>query len=73
MPTRTGLAGAQRKADDTRPGGRRHISTSGSLVAEMMREVAINVTECRVPQTAHWVPEENASAFSRALREFLNA
>jgi len=39
----------------------------------MMREVAINVTEYRVPQTAHWVPEENASAFSRALREFLNA
>ena len=49
------------------------ISTSGSLVAEMMREVAINVTEYRVPQTAHWVPEENASAFSRALLEFLNA
>jgi pimeloyl-ACP methyl ester carboxylesterase len=49
------------------------ISTSGSLVAEMMREVAINVTEYRVPQTAHWVPEENASAFSPALLEFLKA
>lgn len=49
------------------------ISTSGSLVAEMMREVASNVTECRVPRTAHWVPEENAGAFSSALLEFLRA
>ena len=47
------------------------ISTSGSLIAEMMREVAPNVSECRVPQTAHWVPEENAGAFSTALLDFI--
>ena len=33
------------------------ISTSGALVAEMMREVAEDVRGVRVPGTAHWVPE----------------
>jgi hypothetical protein len=31
------------------------------------------VSECRVPQTAHWVPEENAGAFSTALLDFIGA
>jgi pimeloyl-ACP methyl ester carboxylesterase len=48
------------------------ISTSGSFVAEMMREVAVDVAECRVPRTAHWIPEENAAAVSKAVLEFLS-
>jgi pimeloyl-ACP methyl ester carboxylesterase len=46
------------------------ISTSGSVVEEMMREVAENVTGVRVPRTAHWVPEENPDAFVRAVLDF---
>ena len=46
-------------------------STSGSLVAEMMRAVAEDVTGLRVPGTGHSIPEENATAFSTALLEFL--
>lgn len=38
---------------------------------EMMREVAEHVTGVRVPGTAHWVPEENPQAFTRALLDFL--
>jgi pimeloyl-ACP methyl ester carboxylesterase len=47
------------------------ISTSGSVVEEMMREVADDVTGIRVPRTAHWVPEENPDAFVRALLDFV--
>jgi pimeloyl-ACP methyl ester carboxylesterase len=46
-------------------------STSGPLVEEMMREVAETVTGVRVPQSAHWVAEENPDAFTAALLEFL--
>jgi pimeloyl-ACP methyl ester carboxylesterase len=46
-------------------------STSGPLVGEMMREVAENVTVVRVPQTGHWIPEENPSAFTATLLDFL--
>jgi pimeloyl-ACP methyl ester carboxylesterase len=46
-------------------------STTGPLVEEMMREVADNVTAVRIPQTAHWIPEENPSALTAALLEFL--
>jgi pimeloyl-ACP methyl ester carboxylesterase len=45
-------------------------STSGPLVEEMMREVAENVTAVRVPQCAHWIPEENPTALTAALLEF---
>jgi pimeloyl-ACP methyl ester carboxylesterase len=45
--------------------------TSGPLVGEMMREVAENVTAARIPQTAHWIPEENPAALTAALLEFL--
>jgi pimeloyl-ACP methyl ester carboxylesterase len=47
------------------------ISTSGPLVEEMMREVAEDVRGCRVPGTAHWIPEENAQAFTAALLDFI--
>jgi pimeloyl-ACP methyl ester carboxylesterase len=46
-------------------------STSGPLVEEMMREVAETVTAVRVPRSAHWVAEENPTAFTAALLEFL--
>ena len=45
-------------------------STSGPLVEEMMREVAEDVAGVRVPETAHWVAEENPQAFVHALLEF---
>jgi pimeloyl-ACP methyl ester carboxylesterase len=46
-------------------------STSGPLVEEMMREVAADVTAARVPRTGHWIPEENPTAFTAALLEFI--
>jgi pimeloyl-ACP methyl ester carboxylesterase len=49
------------------------ISTSGSLVEEMMHEVAKNVTGLRVPGTAHWIPEENPSILTDGLLKFLHA
>jgi pimeloyl-ACP methyl ester carboxylesterase len=48
------------------------ISTTGSLMEEMMQEVARSVTGLRVPGTGHWVVEENPVAFTTALLEFLN-
>src|SRR5262249_20770537 len=47
------------------------ISTSGPLVEEMMQEVAETVTGLRVPQSAHWIAEENPSAFMKGLLGFL--
>jgi pimeloyl-ACP methyl ester carboxylesterase len=46
-------------------------STSGPLVEEMMREVAADVTAARVPRTGHWIAEENPTAFTAALLEFI--
>jgi hypothetical protein len=37
----------------------------------MMREVAENVSGVRVQRSAHWIPEENPSALSAALLDFL--
>jgi pimeloyl-ACP methyl ester carboxylesterase len=48
-------------------------STSGPLVEEMAREVADDVTAVRIPGSAHWVAEENPSAFSEAALAFLSA
>jgi pimeloyl-ACP methyl ester carboxylesterase len=72
-----------RDADDNRGGLTRNgkltipvlavggaTSTSGPLVEEMMREVAGDVAGLRVPETAHWVAEENPRAFVDALLEF---
>ena len=45
-------------------------STTGELMAEMMREVADDVTAVRIPGTAHWVAEENPWALVDAIRKF---
>jgi pimeloyl-ACP methyl ester carboxylesterase len=47
------------------------ISTTGPLMGEMMREVAADVSEFRVPRTGHWIAEENPDAFLERLRSFL--
>lgn len=47
------------------------VSNSGPLVEEMMRDVAANVTGLRVPDSAHWIAEENPSAFLDGLLKFL--
>jgi pimeloyl-ACP methyl ester carboxylesterase len=48
-------------------------STTGPLMAEMMHEVAENVTGFRAPNTGHWIAEENPSAFTAELLKFLRA
>jgi pimeloyl-ACP methyl ester carboxylesterase len=75
-----------RDAEDNRDALRRHnkltmpvlavggaTSTSGPLVEEMMREVALDVTGLRVPDTAHWIAEENPRVFTGALLKFLTS
>ena len=47
------------------------ISATGPLVADMMREVATDVTELRVPGTGHWIAEENPAALLDGLCAFL--
>jgi pimeloyl-ACP methyl ester carboxylesterase len=47
------------------------ISTSGPLVEQMMHEVAEDVTGIRIPDTAHWIAEENPEAFAAALLDFV--
>ncbi|HTH97964.1 MAG TPA: alpha/beta hydrolase [Stellaceae bacterium] len=47
------------------------VSTTGPLMAEMMREVAENVTAERVPGTGHWLAEENPHAVATAIRHFI--
>ncbi|GAA1360806.1 alpha/beta fold hydrolase [Streptomyces beijiangensis] len=47
------------------------VSTSGSLLGEMMHEVAEDVTAQIVPGTAHWIAEENPQALLVALLDFL--
>jgi pimeloyl-ACP methyl ester carboxylesterase len=49
------------------------ISISGPLVAEMLREVAEEVTEVRVPRAAHWIAEENPQECASAVLEFVGA
>jgi pimeloyl-ACP methyl ester carboxylesterase len=46
-------------------------STTGPFMAEMMQEVAGNVTELRVPKAAHWIAEENPQALADGLIGFL--
>jgi pimeloyl-ACP methyl ester carboxylesterase len=46
-------------------------STTGPLMAEMMRQVAEDVTELRVPEAAHWIAEENPQALVDGLLGFL--
>jgi pimeloyl-ACP methyl ester carboxylesterase len=47
------------------------VSTTGPLMGEMMREMAEDVTEFRVPRTGHWIAEENPDALMERLRPFL--
>jgi pimeloyl-ACP methyl ester carboxylesterase len=47
-------------------------STSGSHVAEMMREVAEDVTGVVVRDCAHWVPEERPELLAEHLLDFLS-
>jgi pimeloyl-ACP methyl ester carboxylesterase len=73
-----------RDAEDNRAGLKRNgkltvpvlavggtTSTPGPLVEEMMREVAEDVTGCRVSGTGHWIAEENPRAFATALLDFV--
>ena len=46
-------------------------STTGPLMADMMREMATNVTELRVPNAAHWIAEENPKALVEGLQGFI--
>jgi pimeloyl-ACP methyl ester carboxylesterase len=46
-------------------------STSGPLIEEMMREVADDVTGVVIPESAHWIPEENPDALLEGLTTFL--
>jgi pimeloyl-ACP methyl ester carboxylesterase len=46
-------------------------STSGPLIEEMMREVADDVTGVVIPESAHWIPEENPDALLESLTTFL--
>lgn len=46
-------------------------STTGPLMAEMMREVSEQVTELRIPKAAHWIAEENPQALAEGLLGFL--
>ncbi len=47
------------------------ISTSGPVVEAMAREVAEDVTGLRVPETGHWVAEENPAGFTAAVLDWL--
>jgi pimeloyl-ACP methyl ester carboxylesterase len=47
------------------------ISNSGPLLEEMAREVAEDVTGLHVPRAAHWIAEENPSAFLESVIRFL--
>jgi pimeloyl-ACP methyl ester carboxylesterase len=47
------------------------VSNSGPLVEEMMYEVSENVTGLRISASAHWIAEENPSAFTEGLLKFL--
>ena len=46
-------------------------TTSGPLLKDMMLEVADDVTSVTVPETAHWIAEENPEGFSTSLMQFL--
>jgi pimeloyl-ACP methyl ester carboxylesterase len=47
------------------------ISNTGSRVEEMMREVADDVTGLQIPETGHWIAEENPEALATGLLSFL--
>jgi pimeloyl-ACP methyl ester carboxylesterase len=47
------------------------VSNSGPLIEEMMHEVAEDVVGLRISGSAHWIAEENPSAFTEGLLKFL--
>jgi pimeloyl-ACP methyl ester carboxylesterase len=47
------------------------ISNSGPLLEGMMQEVAGQVAAVRIPNTAHWIPEESPEALVEILVKFL--
>ena len=47
------------------------LSNTGPGVEEMMHEVANDVTGVRIPDTAHWIAEENPGFFAAVSVEFL--
>jgi pimeloyl-ACP methyl ester carboxylesterase len=49
------------------------MSTSGTLMAPMMQEVALRVESMVLPGTAHWIPEEQPTALTTAITKFLKA
>jgi pimeloyl-ACP methyl ester carboxylesterase len=46
-------------------------STTGPLMADMMREVADHVSEVRVPRCGHFIAEENPGFFVESALDFL--
>jgi pimeloyl-ACP methyl ester carboxylesterase len=48
------------------------ISNSGPQLEGMMEEVAERVMAVRIPETGHWVPEENPEELVKALTEFVH-
>ncbi|MCW3465689.1 alpha/beta fold hydrolase [Chitinophaga nivalis] len=47
------------------------ISTSGPIMKEMAEEVATQVIGVRIPNTGHWIVEENPAALLDAVLDFL--
>ena len=47
-------------------------SASGSMMATVMRFAAENVEEAIVPDSGHWITEENPSATTKLVIDFLN-
>lgn len=46
-------------------------STSGSFMETMMQEVATDVSALRIPNSAHWVAQENPEALLKGILQFL--
>jgi pimeloyl-ACP methyl ester carboxylesterase len=44
----------------------------GKLAREMMQELAENVTFELVPDSMHWIPEENPEGFVSLLTRWMN-
>jgi pimeloyl-ACP methyl ester carboxylesterase len=44
----------------------------GSMMATVMRAAAIEVAECVIPNSGHWLMEEQPAATIAAIRAFLD-
>jgi len=45
----------------------------GPMMAAVMRVVATNVQEAIVPDSGHWIMEENSAGTTKLVREFLQS